>query len=126
MFSMKLACFGEKRAAPTSSPWHPAASSNSPALRPSAFESSGFLKVEPNVLMPDGWVALRRARISSSTRLMASVSPGWSANDARATISPGRRFERLYSNPSFSGGRLSVPSRVDTSTHSSTCWSWPP
>ena len=59
MFSMKLACLGAKRASPTCRPLQPAASSNWPAVRPSARGSSGFLKVEPKVLMPDGCAAWR-------------------------------------------------------------------
>src|SRR5207245_11787351 len=51
VFSMKLACLGEKRAPPTARPPQPASASSSPALRPSARASSGFLNVEPNVLM---------------------------------------------------------------------------
>ena len=45
-------------------PRHPAASSSWPAVRPSARgSSSGFLKVEPKVLIPDG-CASRRCRAS--------------------------------------------------------------
>ena len=58
-FSTKLACFGEKRAPPTWSPRQPAASSSWPAVLPSARASSGFLKVEPKVLIPDGCASRR-------------------------------------------------------------------
>ena len=93
VFSTKFACFSEKRAPPTWSPRQPASSSSTPALRPSARGSSGFLKVEPNVLMPDGWASLRVARISASVALIRRDRPGASAKEARATISRGPRFE---------------------------------
>ena len=84
----------EARAADVS-PRQPASSSRTPALRPSARGSSGFLKVEPKVLMPEGWAALREARISASVAFTDSGSAGLSANEARATISP---------SPGSSGG----------------------
>ena len=87
MFSTKFACFSEKRAPPTVSPRQPASSSSTPALRPSARGSSGFLKVEPKVLMPDGCAALREARMSASVAFTDSGSASLSANEARATIS---------------------------------------
>jgi hypothetical protein len=94
MFSTKLACFSEKRAPPNVRPRQPASSSRTPALRPSARGSSGFLKVDPKVLMPDGCAALRAVRMSASVAFTESGSAGLSANDARATISPAPRFDR--------------------------------
>ena len=53
----------------------------------------GFLKVEPNVLIPFGCASRRRPRISASVARTAAGSPG-SAGTRRATTSPGRRLER--------------------------------
>ena len=53
----------------------PAASRSWPAVRPSAPGSSGFLKVDPKVLIPDGWASRRLARISASVALIAAASP---------------------------------------------------
>ena len=69
VFSMKFACLGAKRAPPTARPLQPASASSSPALRPSARGSSGFLNVEPNVLIPCGWASWRRARMLRERRL---------------------------------------------------------
>ena len=63
-------------------------------MRPSARGSDGFLKVEPNVLIPEGWAARRLERISPRVRLTSSGGSGASANAARATTSPGPRPER--------------------------------
>src|SRR3954469_18317650 len=82
-FSTKLACFSEKRAPPTDRPLQPASERRTPALRPSAAGSSGFLKVEPKVLMPDGWAALRFVRISASVALTDAGSAGARSNAAR-------------------------------------------
>src|SRR5205085_5345557 len=76
LFSTKFACFSEKHAPPTASPRQPAASSSMPALRPSARGSSGFLKVEPKVLIPEGWAAFRLARISARVAFTCSGSAG--------------------------------------------------
>ena len=84
---------GEARAA-DAQPRQPAASSSWPALRPSARGSLGFLKVEPNVLIPDGWASVRRRRMSASVSLTSSGGAGSSANEARATTSPGASDER--------------------------------
>src|SRR5271168_39123 len=54
VFSMKLACLGAKRAPPTPTPLQPASARSKPADRPPARGSSGFLKVDPNVLIPCG------------------------------------------------------------------------
>jgi hypothetical protein len=94
MFSTKFACFSEKRAPPTVRPRQPASSSSTPALRPSAPGSSGFLKVEPKVLMPEGCAARREARMSASVAFTDSGSAGLRAKEACATISLGARFER--------------------------------
>ena len=94
VFSMKLACLGEKRAPPTARPLQPASASSSPALRPFARGSSGFLKVEPNVLMPCGWASWRRARISASDAVTVATSERSSAKQARVRICPGAMFER--------------------------------
>ncbi len=69
MFSTKFACFSENRAPPTRRPRQPAASSSIPAERPSARGSSGFLKVDPKVLMPEGCASLRRVLIPASVAL---------------------------------------------------------
>ncbi len=58
VFSTKLACFGESRAPPIASPPQPAASSSWPAEWPSARGSSGLTKVDPKVLIPEGWASL--------------------------------------------------------------------
>src|SRR5581483_5033171 len=108
-FSTKFACLAENPAPPIRSPRQPAASSSWPALRPSARGSDGFLKVDPNVLMPEGWAALRRARMSASVALTSWLLASCRAKDARATTSPGRRLERRYAKPSWSGTRRSVP-----------------
>ncbi len=99
-FCTKFACLEEKPAPPIRMPRQPAASSSCPAVRPSARGSSGFLNVDPNVLMPDGCAALRRARMSASVAFTASGTAGSSANDALATTSAGARLERRYANPS--------------------------
>ncbi len=84
---------GEARP-PTVSPAQPASASSSPALRPCARGLSGFLNVEPNVLIPCGWASWRRARSSASARGdRLRVRAGSAANDARITISPSPRFE---------------------------------
>src|SRR5581483_3117911 len=94
-FSTKFACFGAKRAPPTRIPAQPAAASSSPAVRPEARGSpgSGFLNVEPKVLIPDGWASRRRARISASVALIRSGSPSARRKVAWDTTSPGRRLE---------------------------------
>ena len=93
VFSTKLACFSENLAPPTASPRQPASSSRTPALRPPARGSSGFLKVEPKVLIPEGWASRRAARMSARVALTDSGGAGASANDARATTSPVPRLE---------------------------------
>ena len=65
------------------------------ARRPSpAPGSSGFLKVEPKVLIPDGWASRRRARIAARVAFTAWGGAGLSANEARATTSRAPRLER--------------------------------
>ncbi len=109
------------RAPPTVSPRQPASSSSTPALRPSARSSSGFLKVEPKVLMPDGWAALRRARMSASVAFTSAGSASSSRKEAcghhLARAQVGVAVARTRSP---SGPRRSMPAGVATSTHSST------
>ena len=64
-----------------------------PRGSPPGLRASGFLKVDPNVLIPDGCASRRRPRISSRVARIASGSAGVSRNDARETTSPGPRFE---------------------------------
>src|SRR5881394_521045 len=92
-FSTKLACFAEKRAPPTLRPRQPAASSSCPAVRPAARSSSGFLKVEPKVLIPEGCASWRRSRIAAIVALIAVGSPRSSRNEAAATTSSEPRLE---------------------------------
>ena len=125
VFSMKLACFGAKRAPPTASPLHPASASSNPALRPCARGSSGFLKVEPKVLMPCGCASCRRRRICSRVARTAS------GLDSEATGSHARQSRRLLGS---NGGRQSralrtrrcIPEALAICTHSSADSSWPP
>src|SRR3954447_1922222 len=93
VFSTKLACFSAKPAPPRPIPRQPAASSSWPAVIPCARSSSGFLKVEPKVLMPEGCAPRRCSRIPARVALIASGSPGSSAKLARATTSSGPRLE---------------------------------
>ena len=88
----------------TASPLQPASSSSCPAVRPSARASSGFLKVEPNVLMPGGLcLAAAGAQVGERGLDRSRVAAASSANEARATTSRGPRFERRYAKPSSSG-----------------------
>ena len=54
---MKFACLGAKRAPPTRQAGAAGLFEQQPAVRPPARGSSGFLKVEPNVLIPCGWAS---------------------------------------------------------------------
>ena len=87
-FSTKLACLAEKRASPKARSETPAASSSSQALWP-----GGFLKVEPNVLIPFGCASQRRLRSVASAARTAAGGAGVSAKRALATISPAARAE---------------------------------
>src|SRR6185437_6838488 len=64
----KLQCFSETCASPRFNPRHPASSINCHALWP-----SGFLKVEPPVLVLTGWEA---SRSSTSLFMRARISSG--------------------------------------------------
>ena len=61
-----------------------------PAVRPSRRGSSGFLKVEPNVLIPCGWASWRRARISASVAFTACWVGGLQQQARRARRPPRR------------------------------------
>ena len=95
MFSTKFACFSEN---PRSADREAAAAGlveqHPGAAAPRARGSSGFLKVEPKVLIPDGCASRRAARMSARVAFTSAGSAGSRPNDARATTSPGRRFER--------------------------------
>ena len=104
-FSTKFACLAENPAPPTRRPRQPAASSSWPAVRPSARGSSGFLNVEPNVLIPHGCAALRRARIVGEGRLdVVGLAAGASAKLARATISSGPQVRAAVGEAELVGG----------------------
>ena len=60
---------------------------------PSARGSSGFLNVEPKVLMPEGWAARRWARISASVAFTARARPA----RARTRLAPRSRAARGWS-----------------------------
>ena len=60
---------------------------------PARFASGGFLKVEPNVLIPFGWAAWRRSRMLASVARTACGELGRSVKRARDTISSAARTE---------------------------------
>ena len=82
---------------------------------PSARGSSGFLKVEPKVLIPDGWASRRLLRISASVALTVGRigrrererAPG---DDLAVAEVRARGSEK----PSWSGVRRSDPAAVQT------------
>ena len=97
------------------------ASSSWPAVRPSARGSSGFLKVEPKVLIPDGWASRRCPRISARVALTAAGSASASPNDgARDHLARPAGPSGGTRSRARSGSRRSTPAAVQTSTHSST------
>ena len=121
---MKFACFGEKpRAADLRGPCSRPRRAAARRCGPRRAGRRGFLKVEPNVLMPDGCASRRRARSSAS---VAFTVLGVAAARARTT-----RARRPRRAPGSSGGRRSragpgvrrsTPvARSQTSTHSSAC-----
>ncbi len=69
------------------------------AAAPRRARSSGFLNVEPNVLIPCGWASWRRSRISASVALTVVASAPARARTRRARRSPRR--------PGSSGGSRS-------------------
>ena len=93
------------RASPRSAPRRPrgrgspASSSSGRRVRPSARGSSGFLKVEPKVLMPDGWAAWRSRAHLGERRLHVAR---WRRARARR-----RRARRSRRAAGSSGGRRS-------------------
>ena len=82
---------------------------------PRRADRSGFLNVEPNVLMPCGCASWRRPRISRERRLDAARGRRRGARkDARATISPGRRLELAVAEAQLLGrAALGARRRVD-------------
>ena len=91
--TMKFACFSEKPAPPIRSPLAPAASSNCPAVRPSALGSDRVLERRAERLDPYWLRRSRRARMSASVALTCSASDGRSAKHAWATTSVGARLD---------------------------------
>src|SRR5512141_2148037 len=115
-FTRKFACFSEKQASPSRSPFIPARSSSSLAF---PTPSGGFRNADPKVLSPHGWLARRfslNCRIPSNT---ASLVPAEKRNPARTTIPWTGYFASRYPNRISRASILwSSPSAPTTSTHS--------
>ena len=90
----------------------PASSSSTPALRPSARSSSGFLNVEPKVLMPEGCAA-RRARAHVGQRRLHGLGVGRLQGERRARDDLARTEVRApVAEAERVGRRRSVPCGV--------------
>ncbi len=127
MFSTKFACFSENLAPPTARPRQPASSSSTPALRPPARGSSGFLKVEPKVLMPDGCASWRAARMLRQ-RGLHLLGRRRRERERRARHHLGGAEVRAAGTRSRAGRARAArcPAGPATSTHSSTRERSPP
>ena len=108
---------GGEAGAPHGQPLQPASASRSPRCGQPRGDRSGFLKVEPKVLMPCGWASWRRARISARRRLDASGSARLERQDRRARRSRRREVRAPVGEPELvglaslgaGGGRRSRP-----------------
>ena len=119
-FSTKLACLAREARAADAQPAAARRLEQLPGGAALGRGSSGFLKVEPKVLIPDGCASRRLARISASVALISSGRRGRSANEARATTSPGAQVRAAVGEAELvRGAPLGSRRRVQTSTHSS-------